>query len=56
MNKHTVKILVQLSCFESSIIMDIVVPKNRDTEEYIDELLDSILAEEFRYDAEWDFA
>lgn len=49
------KILVKLSCFAPYVIMDIVVPENRDAEEYIDELLDSILVEEFRYNAEWDF-
>ena len=49
------KISVNLSCFAPSIIMDIIIPENRDAEEYIDELFDSILAEEFRYNVEWDF-
>lgn len=49
------KISVKLSCFAPTIIMEIAIPEDRDAEEYIDELLDSILAEEFRYNAEWDF-
>lgn len=49
------KIKVSLSCFAPTIIMDIVIPENRDAEEYIDELLDTILTEEFRYNADWDF-
>lgn len=49
------KIKVSLSCFTPTIIMDIVIPENRDAEEYIDELLDTILTEEFRYNADWDF-
>jgi hypothetical protein len=51
-----VKIELKLSCFAPTIIMEIEVPYDRDEEEYIDELLESILAEEFRYNAEWDFA
>lgn len=39
------KISVKLSCFAPSIIMDIIIPENRDAKEYIDELLDSILAD-----------
>ena len=49
------KIELTLSCFAPKIIMEIFVPNDRDAEEYIDELLESILAEEFRYNAEWDF-
>ena len=49
------KIELTLSCFAPTIVMEIEIPNNRDTEEYIDELLDSILAEEFRYNAEWNF-
>ena len=49
------KIKVSLSCFAPAIIMDIAIPENRDAEEYIDELLDTILTEEFRYNADWDF-
>lgn len=35
--------------------MIIPVPTERDAEEYIDELLDGVLADEFRYHVEWDF-
>lgn len=49
------RIAVILSCFAPTFIMEIIVPNDRDAEEYIDELLDSILAEEFRYNVEWDF-
>lgn len=48
-------IVVGLSCFAPMIKMEIDVPDNRDAEEYIDELLDSILADEYRYNADWDF-
>lgn len=48
-------IVVGLSCFAPMIKMEIDVPDGRDTEEYIDELLDSILADEFRYNADWEF-
>lgn len=47
---------IRLSCFYPEMQMVIWVPENRDAEEYIDELLDSMLCEEFRYNAEWDFA
>lgn len=35
--------------------MEINVPVGRDAEEYIDELLDSLLREEFRWNCDWDF-
>ena len=35
--------------------MEIEVPDDRDDEEYIDELLDSMLVDEFKYNVEWDF-
>lgn len=35
--------------------MIISIPEGRDAEEYIDELLDAILNEDLRYNAEWDF-
>lgn len=35
--------------------MIIPIPDDRDTEEYIDELLEAILNDEFRYNVEWDF-
>lgn len=42
-------------CFHPSCIMTIAVPNNRDEEEYIDEYLDSILGDNCKYNAEWDF-
>lgn len=51
----TKRIEVTLSCFVRTFFMDIIVPINVDAEEYIDEFLDSILADEFRYNVEWDF-
>lgn len=53
MEKRT--IWVKPSCFAPELEMIIPVPTERDTEEYIDELLDGILADEFRYNVEWDF-
>ena len=35
--------------------MIISIPEDRDTEEYIDELLDCILNEDLRYNVDWDF-
>lgn len=49
------KIELKLSCFSPAIRMEIDVPKDRDAEEYIDELLDSILNDEFKYNCEWEF-
>jgi hypothetical protein len=49
------KIELSLSCFAPTIVMEIKIPHDRDAEEYIDELLESILSEEFRYNAEWNF-
>ena len=51
----TTKIELTLSCFAPTIVMEIKTPHDRDAEEYIDELLESMLAEEFRYNAEWNF-
>lgn len=48
-------VLVKPSCFAPEFEMAITVPEGRDPEEYIDELLDSILNDEFRYNVEWDF-
>ena len=48
-------IKVYLSCFAPEVKMEIDVPEDHDKEEYIDELLDSMLADEFRYNVEWDF-
>lgn len=35
--------------------MIIPIPEDRDSEEYIDELLDGILNEDLRYNVEWGF-
>lgn len=51
----TAKIELTLSCFTPTIVMEIKIPHDRNAEEYIDELLEGILAEEFRYNAEWNF-
>lgn len=53
MEKRT--IWVKPSCFAPEFEMIIQIPECRDTEEYIDELLEGILADEFRYNVEWDF-
>lgn len=53
--EKVVHISVSLSCFAPTIEMRIVIPPSRDEEEYIDELLDSILTDEFRYNCAWDF-
>lgn len=50
-----VHIWVQPSCFMPEFEMLISVPKDRDKEEYIDELLESLVAEEFRYNLEWGY-
>lgn len=53
MEKRT--ILVKPSCFAPEFEIIISVPEDRDAEEYINELLDSILNEDLRYNVEWDF-
>ena len=53
--ERSFKIMILFSCFAPFVIMEISVPKEREAEEYIDELLDTILNEEFRFNAEWDF-
>lgn len=53
MERRTV--CVKPSCFIPEFEMIIAVPEDRDIEEYIDELLDSILNEDLRYNVEWDF-
>lgn len=50
------RITVKPSCFAPEFAMEIMVPGDFDAEEYIDELLDGILSEEFRWNCEWDFA
>lgn len=51
----TYRIDLSLSCFAPSIVMEIFVPSDFDPEEYIDELLDSMLTDEFRYNCDWEF-
>lgn len=53
MEKRT--IWVKPSTFAPEFEMIIPVPTDRDDEEYIEELLDGILNDEFRYNIEWDF-
>lgn len=53
MEKRT--IFVQLPRSIPKFEMIIEIPEDRDSEEYIDELLDSMLNEGLRYSAEWDF-
>lgn len=54
-NEHIRTISVKPSCFAPEFEMIISIPDDRDAEEYIDELLDGILSDEFRYNVEWDF-
>lgn len=49
-------IVVKPSAFSPEFEMIIKIPNERDAEEYIDELLDGILSDEFKYNIEWDFA
>lgn len=53
MEKRTIR--VKPSCFMPEFEMIISIPDGRDYEEYIDELLEAILNDEFRYNVEWDF-
>jgi hypothetical protein len=53
MEKRT--IWVKPSSLAPEFEMIISVPTDRDDEEYIDELLDGILNDEFRYNVDWDF-
>ena len=47
--------MVKPSCFVPEFEMIIPIPENRDAEEYIDELLEAVLSDEFHYNVEWDF-
>lgn len=49
------KIIVKPSCFSPEFEMIVSVPNDRGAEEYIDDLLDGILKDEFRYNVEWYF-
>ena len=53
MEKRT--IWVKPSTIAREIEMINPVPTDRDDEEYIDELLDGILNDEFRFNIAWDF-
>ena len=53
MEKRT--IWIKPNCFIPEFEMVIPVPDNRDSEEYIDELLDGILKDDLKYNIEWDF-
>ena len=53
MEKRT--IWVKPSCFAPEFEMIIPIPTDRDDEEYIDKMLNAILNDEFRNNAEWDF-
>lgn len=53
MEKRT--ITVWPSCFAPEFDMVITIPDGYDAEEYIDELLDGILNDEMRYNADWEF-
>ena len=53
MEKRT--ILVKPSCFAPEFEMIVSIPEDRDAVDYIDELLEGILADEFRRNVEWDF-
>lgn len=48
-------ICVKLSCLVPEFDMIISVPDDRDSEEYIDKLLDSLLNEDCKFNVEWDF-
>ena len=50
-----VRIVVSPSCFVPIFIMEIDVPDDRDAEEYIDDLLDTIFSQDHRYNCEWEF-
>lgn len=49
-------IILTPDCFHPDIKITIFVPDDRDTEEYIDEYLDSILNDNVRYNCKWSFA
>lgn len=39
----------------TSVVMTILVPEDRDPEEYINEFLDGMLNEDLRYNSDWEF-
>lgn len=50
-----VRVIVTPSCFVPSFIMEIDVPEDRDTEEFIDEYLDMLFSHDNRYNCEWSY-
>lgn len=54
-NATTERIIVKPNCGVPAFEMTISVPEDRDEEEYIDELLDTILVRELRYNCDWNF-
>ena len=54
---HTKEYTIKL--FQGNLItpvkITIQVPKDRDSEEYIDELLDCLLSDQARFNCEWEF-
>lgn len=50
-----VKVSVKPSCFVPEFEMTIKIPYDKDSEEYIEEYLNCILDEEFKYNFEWEF-
>ena len=48
-------ISVTPSCFHPTFEMIISIPDGKDPCDYIDTFLDSILNEDLKYNAEWDF-
>lgn len=55
MMNTTTYIKMNPSPFIPAAMMGLDVPPDRDAEEYIDEYLDSILNENCRYNADWEF-
>ena len=49
------EIRIKPSCFLPMLEMTVYVPKDRDAEEYIDELLEAMLKEDLTFNVEWDF-
>lgn len=49
-----VNILVKLSCFAPEFTMNIQIPDDEDVNNFIDNFLNSILNEEFKYNVDWE--
>lgn len=48
-------IQLSVSCFMPTVEVIFNVPDDEDPEEYIDEYLEAVLGEEFKYNCEWTF-